>query len=131
MKFQALTKAAVMTAGLSLSAVAFADNIVGTWQTYEDGKPKAVVKITQSGSSFTGVIIEGNTEKAKQYVGRTVITGLKADGGGKYSGGKITDPVNGKTYSLTATLNGSSLSLKGGYNVAGKVVGRSQTWQKK
>ena len=44
-------------------------------------------------------------------MGRTVISGLKADGGGK-SGGKITDPENGKTYRLTGTLSGNSLKLK-------------------
>ncbi|USZ14255.1 DUF2147 domain-containing protein [Moraxella sp. FZLJ2107] len=130
MKFS--SKLMAIGAGLALSASAFAaDGIVGHWQTYEDGQPKAVVQISQSGNTFTGKIVEGNTAKAKTYVGRTVITGLKADGGGKYSGGKITDPVNGKTYDLNATLKGSKLDLKGGYKIAGKVVGRSQTWQKK
>lgn len=117
--------------GLVASAVsmtAMADPIVGTWQTYEDGKPKAQVQITQSGSTFTGKIIAGNTEKAKTYVGRTVITGLKADGGGKYSGGNITDPVNGKTYKLSATKTGESLALRGYLGV--KALGRTQTWKK-
>lgn len=126
MKFS--SKLMAIGAALALSASAFAaDGIVGHWQTYEDGQPKAVVQISQSGNTFTGKIVEGNTAKAKTYVGRTVITGLKADGGGKYSGGKITDPVNGNTYNLTATLNGSKLVLKGGY----KFLSRSQTWQKK
>ena len=125
-----LTKVAVLSAGLALSAAAFADNLVGNWQTYEDGQPKAVVKISENGGTFTGVVVSGNTEKAKAHVGKTVITGLKANGGGKYSGGRITDPVSGKTYSLSATLNGNTLNLKGGYKVAGKVVGRSQTWKK-
>ncbi len=124
-----LKKLAVLGAGVALSVSAFASDLVGNWQTYEDGKPKAVVKISESGGVYTGVVVSGNTDKAKQYVGRTVITGLKADGGGKYSGGKITDPVSGKTYSLKATQSGSTLKLRG--YVGASALGRTQTWQKK
>ena len=52
-----LTKVAVLSAGLALSAAAFADNLVGNWQTYEDGQPKAVVKISENGGTFTGVVL--------------------------------------------------------------------------
>ena len=101
-----------------------------TWQTYEDGQPKATVQITESGGVLTGKIIAGNTAKAKQYVGRTVITGLKADGGGKYSGGKIIDPVDGKSYRLTAKLSSNETSLK--LTGHARFIGwRSQTWKKK
>ncbi|MDO5651404.1 MAG: DUF2147 domain-containing protein [Moraxella sp.] len=123
-----ISKVALLSVGLVMSVSAFA-NLVGNWQTYEDGKPKAVVKITESGGVYTGVIISGNTEKAKQHIGKTVITGLKENGSGKYSGGKITDPVNGKTYSLAATLNGNTLKLRG--YIGAKALGRTQTWQKK
>lgn len=121
-------KLAVISSGILLSVSAFA-NIAGEWQTYENGQAKAVVQITENSGVYTGKIISGNTEKAKQYVGRTVITGLKADGGGKYSGGKITDPVSGKTYSLSATESGNSLKLRG--YLGTKLLGRTQTWQKK
>lgn len=123
-------KTALIGAGFMLSMAAMADDLVGNWQTYENGQPKAVVQITDNGGTYTGVVISGNTEKAKAHVGKTVITGLKADGNGKYSGGRITDPVNNRTYSLTATQNGNTLNLKGGYKIAGKVIGRSQTWKK-
>ena len=117
---------ALSTLGLATVAMA-ADPLANTkWQTYEDGQAKAVVQITESGGVLTGKIISGNTAKAKQFVGRTVITGLKADGGGKYSNGQIIDPVDGKSYRLTAKLSGNSLKLKGH-------VGpfyRSQTWKK-
>lgn len=117
---------AISALGLATVAMA-ADPLANTsWQTYEDGQAKAVVKITESGGVLTGKIISGNTAKAKQFVGTTVITGLKADGGGKYSGGQITDPKDGKSYKLTAKLSGNSLKLKGH-------VGpfyRSQVWKK-
>ncbi len=112
-------------ATLSVTAMA-ADPLVGTWQTYEDNQPKAQVKITEANGVLTGKIIAGNTEKAKKFVDRTVITGLKADGNGKYSGGTITDPVNGKSYKLTATLSGTTLTLKGHLGP----FSRSQTWKK-
>lgn len=127
MKFSAKSIALGLVVS-SMSLTAMADPIIGTWQTYEDGKPKAHVQISKSGSTFTGKVIAGNTDKAKTYVGRTVITGLKADGGGKYSGGSITDPVTGKTYKLSATQTGSSLALRGYVGV--KALGRTQTWQK-
>lgn len=118
---------ALSTLGLATVAMA-ADPLANTtWQTYEDGQPKATVQITESGGVLTGKIIAGNTAKAKQYVGRTVISGLKADGGGKYSGGQITDPVDGKSYRLTAKLNGNSLKLTGHYGI----IWRNQTWKKK
>lgn len=125
-----LTKASLAIATFGIATTAFAADPLAntTWQTYEDGQPKATVKITQTGSTFTGKIIDGNTDKAKTYIGRTVITGLKADGGGKYSG-KITDPVNGKTYSLSAELSGNTLKLRGYLGV--KALGRTQTWKKK
>lgn len=112
-------------ATMSVTAMA-ADPLVGTWQTYEDGQPKAHVTITEANGVLTGKIVKGNTEKAKAHVGKTVITGLKASGGGKYSGGTITDPVSGKSYKLTATLSGSSLSLKGHLGP----FSRTQNWKK-
>lgn len=123
------TQATVAIAGLSLATMAMAADPLAntTWQTYEDGSPKATVKITESGGTLTGKVIAGNTDKAKAYVGRTVITGLKADGNGSYSGGKITDPVSGKTYNMKADLSGNTLKLRG---YLGPFY-RTQTWKKK
>lgn len=127
MKLSSKVIAVGVGAMLSVSAWANDDAIVGNWQTYEDNQPKAVVKITKSGNTYTGVIISGNTTQAQQYVGRTVITGLQAEGNGRYSGGRITDPVNGKSYRLTATLNGNTLRLRGSIGP----IGRTQTWQRR
>lgn len=123
-----LKKLAVLSAGVALSVCAFANELVGDWQTYEDGKPKAVVQISESNGVYTGVIISGNTEKAKQFVGRTIITGLKANGNGRYSGGKITDPVSGQVYSLKATQTGDTLKMRGYLGVS--LLGRTQTWKR-
>lgn len=123
------TKTALAVAGISLATMAFAADPLHntTWQTYDEGKPKGVVKITESNGVLTGKLISANTSAGKQYVGNTVIRNLKADGGGKYSGGTITDPAKGKDYRMTASLSGSTLKLKGYIGP----FSRSQEWKKK
>ena len=127
MKLFAKTTLAI--AGISLASMAFAADPLAntTWQTFDEGKPKGVVKITESNGVLTGKLISTVSEKGKKHVGMTIISGLKADGGGKYSGGKITDPEKNKTYKLTANLSGSNLALKGHLGP----FSRSQTWKKK
>lgn len=106
----------------SMSAMA-ADPIVGTWQMYEDGQPKAQVQISQAGATFNGRVVAGQTAKAKEFVGKTVLIGLKANGGGKYVG-KAKDPRWGIIPAVTAnvTLSGSKLTLS--------TMKGSQTWSK-
>ena len=127
MKLFAKTTLAI--AGISLASMAFAADPLAntTWQTFDEGKPKGVVKITESNGVLTGKLISTVAEKGKKHVGMTIISGLKADGNGKYSGGKITDPEKNKTYKLTANLSGSNLALKGHLGP----FSRSQTWKKK
>jgi uncharacterized protein (DUF2147 family) len=123
------TKTALAVAGISMATMAFAADPLHntTWQTYDEGQPKGVVKITESNGVLTGKLISANTSAGKQYVGNTVIRNLKADGGGKYSGGTITDPAKGKDYRMTASLSGSTLKLKGYIGP----FSRSQEWKKK
>lgn len=97
---------------MATSAVAMAtDPIVGVWQTYEDGQAKAQVQVTQSGNTFSGKIVHGNTAKAKEYVGKTVLTNVKAVGNGKYSG-KAKDPRWGLGLGADIVVNGSNLTIK-------------------
>ena len=124
-----LTKTALAAATMSIASMAFAADPLAntTWQTYDEGQPKAVIKITESGGVLTGKIISTATEKGKKYVGMTVITGLKADGNGKYSGGKITDPEKSKSYRMSAEVKGSTMDVKGHLGP----FSRTQTWKKK
>ncbi|MDE0491057.1 DUF2147 domain-containing protein [Psychrobacter sp. A3] len=123
------TKTALAAAGISMATMAFAADPLHntTWQTYDEGKPKGTVKITESNGVLTGKLIATNSAKGKKHVGMTVIKGLKADGGGKYSGGTITDPEKGKDYRMTASLNGNTLKLRGYIGP----FSRSQEWKKK
>ena len=123
------TKSMLAVAGISMATMAFAADPLAntTWQTFDDGKPKGVVKITESNGVLTGKLISTVSEKGKKHVGMTVISGLKADGGGKYSGGNITDPEKNKTYRMTASLEGNTLNLKGYLGPFSRI----QTWKKK
>lgn len=123
------TKTMLTVAGISMATMAFAaDPLANTsWQTFDEGKPKGVVKITETDGVLTGKLVSTVSEKGKKHVGMTIISDLKADGGGKYSGGNITDPEKNKTYRMTATLSGDTLNLKGYLGP----FSRSQTWKKK
>lgn len=111
-----LRKTTMIAAALLLSAgAAFADPIEGDWKT-ADG-PVATIK--GCGGGLCIVMKTGN------YVGKQ-IGKFAATGGNKYSG-TITDPKDDKTYSGSAKLNGSSLSLTG---CALKIFCKTQTWSK-
>ncbi|VEW11187.1 Uncharacterized protein conserved in bacteria [Moraxella caviae] len=61
-----ITKIATLGAGLVVSAAAFAaDPIVGNWQMSENGQPKAVVKISEAGGKFNGVVVTGPNRKSQ------------------------------------------------------------------
>lgn len=123
------TRATLAVVGISVASMAFAADPLAntTWQTFDEGQPKGVVKITESNGVLTGKLISTVSEKGKKYVGMTIIKGLKADGGGKYSGGTITDPEKGKDYRMTANLSGNTFKLKGYIGP----FSRSQEWKKK
>lgn len=111
---------------LSTSALA---NLSGDWEIRQNGKPSATVRITQKGNTYQGVIVSETAKKPTGVVGKTIITGLTADGKGGYTGGKITDPTNGKKYDLSANVSGNTLKLRGYLGV--KALGQTQTWYRK
>lgn len=120
MKFNQLLALGV---GLAISSVAFAnDPIVGKWKMSEKGQPKAIITISKSGDSYSAVMTEGLTEKAKKRQGATVMSGIKPQGGGKYKGkGKHpTLPISG---TVNITINGNSMVIK---STAGTQTGVKQ-----
>ena len=109
------------------------DSPVGRWKTIDDatGKVKSVVEIQQSrDGSFAGRVVEildtkdgpnpacdkcKGKLKDKPIKGMTILWGLKADGNGKWSGGHVLDPENGKTYKSKLELldGGRKLGMSG------------------
>lgn len=107
------------------------------------GKPRALIRITESGGMLLGRIekvfpgpqedsnprctkCEG-TNKDAPVVGLEILSGLSREGG-EYVGGQILDPDNGKVYrsKLRLSDNGRKLDVRGYIGVP--MLGRSQTW---
>jgi uncharacterized protein (DUF2147 family) len=136
---------ALVTAQIVLAA---SGSPVGLWKTIDDvtGKPKAIVRITESSGVLQGNIIkifptpgydqnercdacEGSLHN-QRIVGMTILRGLKADESnpGRWARGKILDPHNGKSYhcSIQLSNDANSLNVRGYIGIS--LFGRSQTW---
>lgn len=121
--------------------VAFAQDVIGKWKL-EDGT--AIVEVYKSGDSFNGKIVwlanpteadgspaadKNNPDKSlrsRKLIGLNMLSGLKADGG-EYSGGKIYDPGNGKTYNCSMKVEGKVLKVRGSLDKKG-LIGRTMDW---
>ena len=122
-------------------AATFAQDVVGKWKL-EDGT--AIVEVYKSGDVFNGKIVwlEKPTEadgtpavddnnpdpklRKRQIIGLNMLHGLKKDGS-KYSGGKIYDPGNGKTYFCSFEVEGNTLHVRGSLDKRG-LLGRTMDW---
>jgi len=122
-------------------AAAFAQDVIGKWKL-EDGS--AIVEVYKNGNVYNGKIVwlekptdadgtpakdENNPDKAlrsRQLIGLNMLHGLQKDGG-EYSGGKIYDPGNGKTYNCSMKVEGDVLKVRGSLDKRG-LVGRTMDW---
>lgn len=112
----------VMVAG-----AAMADPVVGTWKSQPGETGGYIhVKIAPCGSNICGTITKVVGNDNTSIVGRKIINGMKANGGGKYSGGTIWAPDTDKTYKSKMALSGNKLKVSG--CVAGGIICRSQSW---
>ena len=119
----------------------------GTWKTIDDssGKPRALVRITESNETLSGKIeklfsVPANEQnprctacsgarKDQPILGMTILSGLRREGHSMvWSGGEIVDPDNGRIYRSKATLTdgGRKLDVRGYIGVP--MLGRTQTW---
>ena len=133
---------------VSFGAAAQSATPVGLWKTIDDStrKDKSYVRITDAGGVLSGKIEKlidspdadklvcdkcTDDRKDKPIVGLQVIRGVKkseeADSG-RWEGGTILDPNNGKTYKvrLTPIEDGRKLEVRG--YIGTPVFGRTQTW---
>ena len=137
--FAALLLPALFVAGSALAA----DSVVGRWKTIdsETGKPKSIVEITQApNGALSGHIVEllnpskpnpvcdkcSDDRKNKPITGMEIIRGMKASGSGKYAGGTILKPDEGKVYKSKMELveGGKKLEVSGCI----AFICKSQTW---
>ena len=109
------------------------DSPIGRWKTIDDatGKTKSIVEIQQArDGSYTGRVAEILDMKdgpnpacdkckgalhGKPINGMAILWGLKPDGKGKWNGGTVLDPENGKTYKSKLELleGGRKLGMSG------------------
>jgi uncharacterized protein (DUF2147 family) len=120
---------------------ASAQDVLGKWKL-ENGS--AIVQVYQSGDSFNGKIVwlqkateadgtpavdKNNPDPAKQsrkLIGLNMLFGLKKVGD-EYTGGKIYDPANGKTYYCSFKVEGNTLRVRGSLDKKG-FLGRTMNW---
>ena len=120
---------------------------VGTWKTIDDvtKEAKSFLEITEKDGKLYGKIIKlvkkpgedpnplctkcTGANKDKPILGMTIMWGLSKDGA-YYTGGKIMDPDNGKTYSCKIKVvdGGKRLEVRGFIGIS--LAGRSQFWVK-
>ena len=130
---------ALLTLSLFTTSIASA-GITGNWVTYDDktGKKKSIIKISKHGGKLSGTITKlynpthtkcvackGRLHN-KPIVGMTVFSGLRLKDG-KWQGGKILDPKNGKWYTCEIWEEGKNLKVRG-YIL---MFYRTQTWKRK
>ena len=137
-----MKKIIIMAAALVLSAAAAsAQDVLGKWKL-EDGT--AIVEVYKSGDAFNGKIVwlkepteadgtpavdNNNPDPAlrkRQLIGLNMLHGLKP-AGDEYSGGKIYDPGNGKTYYCSFKVEGNTLRVRGSLDKRG-LLGRTMNW---
>ena len=109
------------------------EGAIGRWKTIDDatGKPKSVVEIRQGvDGRLEGKVVEildlkdgpnpgcnacTGANRGKTIKGLTILWGLTPDGGGKWTGGRVLDPENGKDYKAKLELldGGRKLGMSG------------------
>ncbi len=118
---------------------------VGRWKTIDDAskKEKSVVEIWEEGGKLFGKITqlldtlpndpnpkcvkcEGEL-KDQPMIGMKIMWDLKKDGS-EWSGGRILDPENGKTYKVYLALEDGGKKLKVRGYVGFSLLGRTQYW---
>ena len=140
--------AALLGAALSSGALAqphAATSPAGRWRTIDDrtGQAKSIVRIVETNGELQGTIETifsppapspnplcdkcSGELKNKPVVGMRILWGLKRNGN-EYTGGRVIDPEEGKTYRCKLKLvdGGRKLELRGYIGVS--ALGRTQTW---
>ncbi|MDK9716181.1 MAG: DUF2147 domain-containing protein [Sulfuritalea sp.] len=136
--------AVACAAGLALPVFAQSMSPVGAWNTIDDEtkKVKSMVRITEKDGVLSGTVEKivdpakqdskcdecagDDPRKGKPVIGMTILSDLKKESDTVWSGGKILDPNNGKSYNAKVTVidGGRKLEMRGSI----LFIGRTQTW---
>lgn len=136
-----MKKIFILFAVMFASMTAYGQDVVGKWKL-DDGT--AIVEVYKDGDFFNGKIVwlqdptedDGSPAKdtknpdvnlrSRELIGLNMLSGLM-EKGGEYSGGKIYDPGNGKTYNCSMKVEGDVLKVRGSLDKKG-LLGRTMDW---
>jgi len=119
------------------------DAIIGSWK---NGEGTGIIQIYKNGDKYQGKITwlkEPNDPKtgkpktdikhpdeknhSRPVLGLVNMWGFKYSSSNEWTGGKIYDPKNGKTYSCKIAMeNNNSIKVRGYIGVS--LIGRTDTW---
>ena len=111
--------------------------VLGNWLT----EPKdGIIQISQAadgtlqgriiGGNEPGKLDQENPDPAKRHLvlrGQVIMRGLRYDGDGRWSGGTIYKPANGKTYKCKLELHDDGTLTVRGF-IGFSLLGQSQVW---
>lgn len=120
-----------------------ADAIIGSWK---NGEGTGVIQIYKNGEKYQGKItwlkepndpetgkpkLDKNHPDEKNHtrpvMGLVNMWGFASTSGKEWTGGKIYDPKNGKTYSCKIAMeNNNTLKVRGYIGIS--LIGRTDTW---
>jgi uncharacterized protein (DUF2147 family) len=119
-------------------------SVVGKWKTIDDetGKPKSIIEVYEKSGKIYGKILDildpqkkdnlctecTGDDKNKPVLGMVILKGLQKDAE-EFNGGTITDPVTGKKYKCSITLEGKDKLKVRGY-IGFSLIGRTQYWNR-
>jgi len=95
------------------------DALIGTWQTERgDTGGYLHVEFKACGDSVCGVILAAFNEQDERgddyaHLGKSMVWDMKEKGNGRWSGGKIWDPVGDKTYKSKLKVEDDLLKVSG------------------
>lgn len=117
-----------------------ASRVLGDWMTSGNSAKVRVAPCPRDPATLCGhfVALEGGLQderdaknanpslRSRRLIGMSFITGFKPAGKGRWSGGKIYNPKDGKTYSSKMALNGNgTLTVSGCVLI---VLCQGETW---
>ena len=121
---------------------------VGRWKTFDDdtGQAKSIIRIAENHGVLEGKIeslldpeepadarceLCPGERRGQRVVGLGILGNLRQSAGtGKWEGGEILDPENGKTYRASVTLSPDGRRLDVRAYIGTPLLGRTQRWQR-
>ena len=133
MRLAMIASASVLLLLAAATGAQSPSSAVGRWKTIDDatGKAKSIVEIYQAKDGrLAGKVVEildlkdgpnpacdecKGADQGKPIKGMLILWGLRPDGAGKWSGGRVLDPENGKDYKAKLQLldGGRKLGMSG------------------